>query len=104
MRILVINPNTSVSMTDHIREALIPIKRKDTKLTVVCPDRGPETIESAYDEAYAIPPTLELVSKANEEGYDAVVLACFSDPGLDAAKEMVQSLKSQLAGYWRCFS
>ena len=88
MRILVINPNTSVSMTDHIREALIPIKRKDTKLTVVCPDRGPETIESAYDEAYAIPPTLELVSKANEEGYDAVVLACFSDPGLDAAKEV----------------
>ena len=71
MRILVINPNTSVSMTDHIREALIPIKRKDTELTVVCPDRGPETIESAYDEAYAIPPTLELVSKANEEGYDA---------------------------------
>ena len=88
MRIFVINPNTSVSMTDHIREALIPIKRKDTKLTVVCPDRGPETIESAYDEAYAIPPTLELVSKANEEGYDAVVLACFSDPGLDAAKEV----------------
>ena len=26
------------------------------------------------------------------------------DAGLDAAKEMVQSLKSQLAGYWRCFS
>jgi allantoin racemase len=88
MRIFVINPNTSLSMTDHIREALLPIKRKDTELTVVCPDRGPETIESAYDEAYAIPPTLELVRKANEEGYDAVVLACFSDPGLDAAKEI----------------
>lgn len=88
MKILVINPNTSVPMTDQIRAALDTIKRPDTDLTVTCPDRGPETIESAYDEAYAIPPTLELVKKANQDGYDAVILACFSDPGLDAAKEV----------------
>jgi len=88
MKLLVINPNTSVPMTDQIRAALDTIKRPDTDLTVTCPDRGPETIESAYDEAYAIPPTLELVKKANQDGYDAVILACFSDPGLDAAKEI----------------
>lgn len=88
MKIMVINPNTSLSMTDHIRDELMPIKRKDTELTVVCPDKGPETIESAYDEAYAIPPTLDLVKKANQDGYDAVILACFSDPGLHAAREV----------------
>ena len=88
MKILVINPNTSITMTDHIRAALEPLKRPDTELTVTCPARGPETIESAYDEAYAIPPTLELVKKAGDEGYDAVILACFSDPGLEAAKEV----------------
>ncbi len=88
MRILVINPNTSQTMTDHIRNALDEVKRSDTELTVTCPDRGPETIESAYDEAFAIPPTLDLVKKANEEGYDAVILACFSDPGLEAAREV----------------
>ncbi len=88
MKIMVINPNTSESMTNHLREELNRIKRSDTELTVVCPDKGPETIESAYDEAYAIPPTLELVKKANREGYDAVILACFSDPGLEAAKEI----------------
>lgn len=87
MKIMVINPNTSESMTNHIREELTRIKRVDTELTVVCPDKGPEAIESAYDEAYAIPPTLDLVKKANLEGYDAVILACFSDPGLEAAKE-----------------
>jgi allantoin racemase len=84
MKIMVINPNTSLSMTDHMREVLMPIKRSDTDLEVTCADRGPETIESAYDEAYAIPPTLELVKKANREGYDAVIIACFSDPGLHA--------------------
>jgi len=88
MRIFVINPNTSVSMTDHIRRELEKIKRPDTELTVVCPKRGPISIESAYDEALAQPPTLELVRQANEEGYDAVILACFSDPALDAAKEI----------------
>src|SRR4030042_6447438 len=88
MKIMVINPNTSESMTNHIRKELMRIKRSDTKLTVVCPGKGPETIESAYDEACAVPPTLELVKKANQEGYDAVILACFSDPGLEAAKEI----------------
>jgi len=88
MKILVINPNTSIAMTNQIRIALEAVKRSDTDLTVTCPETGPETIESAYDEAYAIPPTLELVKKANRDGYDVVILACFSDPGLDAAKEI----------------
>ena len=88
MRIFVINPNTSVSMTDHIRRELEKIKRPDTELTVVCSTRGPISIESAYDEALAQPPTLERVRQANKEGYDAVILACFSDPALDAAKEI----------------
>ena len=85
---MVINPNTSESMTEHIRHELERIKRPDTELTVVCAKRGPETIESAYDEALAIPPTLDLVRKANRERFDAILIACFSDPGLEAAKEI----------------
>jgi allantoin racemase len=88
MKIMVINPNTSIPMTNQIRTALEAIKRPDTELTVTCPEKGPETIESAYDEAHAIPPTLELVKKADRDGFDAVILACFSDPGLEAAKEI----------------
>ena len=88
MRIFVINPNTSESMTDHIRRELEKVKGPDTELTVVNPEHGPASIESAYDEMLAGPPTLELVRQANREGYDAVILACFSDPALDAAKEI----------------
>ena len=88
MRIYVINPNTTESMTEHIRRELDSIKRPETELTVVNPEHGPVSIECAYDEALAGPPVLELVRKANEEGYDAVIIACFSDPALDAAKEI----------------
>jgi allantoin racemase len=88
MKIMVINPNTSVSMTQHIRQALNAVKRPDTELTVVCPDKGPETIDSAYHEFFTIPPTLGLVKKANDEGCDAVIIAAFPDPGLLAAREI----------------
>jgi allantoin racemase len=88
MRILVINPNSSENMTDHLREVLNRIKRSDTELEVVSIPSAPQTIESAYDEALAIPPTLDRVKRANEEGYEAIILACFSDPGLTAAKEI----------------
>jgi allantoin racemase len=88
MKIFVINPNTTKSMTDHIQRELVKIKRPETELTVVNPDHGPVSIESVYDETLAGPPTLELVRRANQEGYDAIIIACFSDPALDAAKEI----------------
>lgn len=92
MRIMVINPNSSQSMTDHLREVLQGIKNPDTELTVVCPTEAPPAIESAYDEALCIPHVLKLVEKAGAEGYDAAILACFSDPGLEAAREVTDML------------
>lgn len=88
MKIMVINPNTSEEMTRHIEKELVKIKRADTQLTVVCPDSGPPTIESNYDGIVAGAALIPLVKKANAEKYDAVIIACFSDPGLDAAKEV----------------
>ncbi len=88
MRIFVINPNTSEEFTEQIRQALEGIKRPDTELTVVNPQHGPVSIESVRDETLAGPHILELVRRANEEEYDIILLACFSDPALDAAKEV----------------
>lgn len=89
MRILVINPNTSTAMTDSIKKELLAFKRSDTEIDVVNPAEGPVGLECAYDESRAIPHLLRLVQRAPEQGYDAVVIACFSDPGLEAARELV---------------
>ena len=88
MRILIINPNTSEHMTAKIRAVAGTIKREDCEVTVVCPLHGPITLESSYDEAYSIAPTIDLVKQANQEGYDAIILACFCDVGVEAAKEI----------------
>jgi allantoin racemase len=88
MRILVININTSQSITDKMRQAILAVKRTDVQVDVICPEHGPVTIDSSYDEAYAVPPTLELVKEANQKGYDAILLGCFCDAGVEAAREI----------------
>ena len=88
MKIMVINPNASASMTGHMEEVILDIKRPETEVEVVHLDEGPETLECSYDKALAVPHMLELVRRANEEDYDAVIIAAFCDPGLTAAKEI----------------
>lgn len=51
-------------------------------------EEGPASIESAYEEYLSIPPTAELVAAVEEQGFDAAVLGCFGDPGLDALREI----------------
>jgi len=88
MRILVININTSTSITEKMRSVIERVKRPDTEVDVICPEKGPVTIDSSYDEAYAVPPTLELVKDAQGKGYDAILLGCFCDAGVEAAREI----------------
>ena len=49
---------------------------------------GPASIESHYDEALAVPGVLDEIAKGERDGVDGYVLACFGDPGLDAAREL----------------
>jgi allantoin racemase len=88
LRVFVINPNASRAVTDHIHRALEEVKRPDTELTVVNPPHGPASIESQYDRELVKPHVLDLVREANDDGHDAIIIACFSDPGLDAAREI----------------
>lgn len=92
MKIMVINPNSSEEMTRQIEQVLSQIKRPETELTVVRVEEAPPAIESDTDIAQAVPGVLRLVRRANEEGYDAVIIACFSDPGLSAAREVSEIL------------
>jgi len=92
MRILVINPNSSAEMTESVEEVLHRIRRPDTELSVVCTPEAPVSIQSARDVALSVPPMLEIIRRADSDGVDAVIIACFSDPGLEAAKEVSSAL------------
>jgi allantoin racemase len=86
MRILVVNPNTTRSMTATIADAAMRVVVRDTEILGVTSSMGPVSIEGYYDEVFAVPGLLLELAKAPALGVDAAVIACFDDTGLDAAR------------------
>ncbi len=87
MRILIVNPNSSQDMTAAIRQETERMARQGTEVTVVRVEEAPSSISSDADEAVAAPGVKRHVKDAAAKGYDAAIVACFSDPGLEAARE-----------------
>lgn len=88
MKILVLNPNTSGLVTQRIASVIHRIARPDTQVLVKQIEHGPESLESYYDESLAAPYIFEAVQEANNQDFDAVLLAAFCDPVLEALKEI----------------
>lgn len=90
MRIKVINPNTSGSMTERIGLYARRLAAPGTEIVAVSPDFGPPSIEDYYDEALAVPGLLAEIRQGEAEQFDGYVIACFGDPGLLAARELAR--------------
>ena len=84
MRLHIINPNTTASMTRKIEAAARAIARPGTEIVAVNPEFGPASIEGYFDEAFSLPGLLDEIGKAPDA--DAFVIACFDDTGLEAAR------------------
>jgi len=89
-RIKVIVPVTTDLWSDGIRAELEKRKNADTYIDVINIEYGPESIECNYDLAWAELFGVREAEKAENEGYDGVVIYCFADPGLRAAKETLE--------------
>jgi allantoin racemase len=87
MRLLVINPNTTASVTDlvagHVRQAL----GGEVELVCATGSFGCAYISTEACYAVAAHAALECYSE-HGKGCDAVLLACFGDPGLFALREV----------------
>ncbi len=88
MKIRVINPNTTISMTEKIGEAARKIASPGTVIVAVNPKSGPVSIESHFDEAISAVGVTEEVRAGERDTTDAYIIACFGDPGLLAAREL----------------
>lgn len=84
MRILVVNPNTTALMTAKIGAAAQRVAAAGTEIVAANPRSGPVSIEGYYDEAMSLAGLLQVIGEHRD--VDAVVLACFDDSGLDAAR------------------
>lgn len=87
-RVLVINPNSSVNVTERIDEALRELRFPGgPSIDCVTLEEGPPGIETQRHSDEVIAPLCRLIERENMHT-DAFVLACFSDPGLHAAREI----------------
>lgn len=87
--IVVINPNSNEAVTDGLRQALagfaLPGGPAIECLTLA---EGPFGIESQLDSDSVVLPLAQLVKSRPDAG--AFVIACYSDPGLDACRSITR--------------
>ncbi len=88
MRLVVINPNSTVSMTEKAAAAARAAAPGAEVIGITC-HRSPPAIQGPEDDAICQPFVLEEVAKAATGGADAIVIACFDDPALDKARASV---------------
>ena len=50
---------------------------------------GPAAIESAHDAGLVVPELMRLAPLAQSRGFAALIIGCYSDPGLDAVRELL---------------
>ncbi len=67
------------------------IARKDSNVTVLEVGEGPLSIESSIEEHISVGPMLVKLRSIRDEGpYDAIIIGCAGDPGLSAARELME--------------
>lgn len=88
MKIKTIMCNSSKEFYDAHAGRRLAMSTAEVQLVVVNIPHGPDSMESAYDEAIAAPYILQQVVSAETEGCDAVVIDCAADPALRAAREI----------------
>lgn len=84
-RIVIVNPNSTEAVTQGISAAVDSLRSADgPKIDCVTLEEGPPGIETAEHIRDVVPP---LLARLRHEDAEASVIACFSDPGLKAARD-----------------
>jgi allantoin racemase len=88
VRIHIVNPNTTVSMTEKIAAAARNVAAVGTEIVEGTSRSGPASIEGYVDGALSVPGLLREIADRESDGVDAHIIACFDDTGLDAARTL----------------
>ncbi len=89
MHIRVILPVITASWVESTKEGYAAVVRPSTEISVVPLDWGTASIECHRDEALVVPDIITKVVEAEADGVHGVIIDCMADPGLDAARELV---------------
>lgn len=87
MRILLVNPNMTVAMTDRLAAVAGTVCPPGTEIVPLTAEKGFPYIASRTEAQIAGGIACEMIA-AHADGADAAIIAAFGDPGLAAAREL----------------
>lgn len=89
-KVLVIDPVTDPGLGDHSGRYYHQLAADSgMQIDNVVLTAGPASVETLFDEAFSGPGIIELVI-ANRDRYDGIIINCFADPAVEAARELVE--------------
>jgi len=86
-RILVINPNSSLEMTEAIHRNACAFAGGDMDIVTV-PTPGTSPFIATYEDHALAAPGMIALLRENQDAFDAFVIACHGDPNIDLMKEI----------------
>lgn len=89
MKILIINPNSDLEMTEAIQKTADNFAEGEFEVVCKATPAAPKFIETYEDEIKATPGMIQLV-REYEDKFDAFIIACHCDPNLDVIKEITR--------------
>ena len=88
MRLLIINPNTSASVTARIAASAQDAALPGEAFTTVTAPFGPALIVTEHDQEQAVEGVLAAVANQTEP-VDGIIIASFGDTGIEAVRQRV---------------
>lgn len=88
-RLGLLNPNTDERHTSAMRDVALQTLPDGCVVTALTASQGPKAIESEVDSVLAAAEVVRMVESQPEA--DSYLIACFGDPGLDAARELTSA-------------
>lgn len=96
-RLLIVNPNTSQTVTDLLLAAARPLVPAGVEIAAVTAPFGAASLESPAEAAIAAYAVLTALAEADP--FDAALIGAFGDPGLEAAQDLFEA---PIFGLGRC--
>lgn len=89
-RLLVVNPNSTTSMTARIGRAAEGVASAGTRIETRTSKAGPPAIQGPEDGKAALPGLFAEIKKGDNRGFSAFIIACFDDTGLYEARRLTK--------------
>jgi Asp/Glu/hydantoin racemase len=91
-RVLLVGPTSApwVSILAEVEADLARLARPGVELSYRCTGAGPLGIRCADDARAAAPFVVRAIVAAEKDGFDAVIVDCIDDPGVEAARAVVR--------------